>query len=136
MLQILQTENKPAYLYAAIGGTFNIENAKELFDKILTMCFEHGCSGILLDVRKIEGNLSILDRFEIWRYLAEKRIFDFSVCCVGTGRHLVPDRFLETVARNRGVHVKVTADMDEADQWLRMQYRDRQSAPHKTIVPR
>ena len=64
-----------------------------------------------------------MDRFKLGEYLSKKRSESpgtkaIRVAVVGSLPIIDPARFGETVARNRGVIVKVTTELEDALSWL------------------
>ena len=123
-LEIARQEN---YLSASITGECSLSEAKDHFKQILDACVEYKLSRALVDVRTITILLpmTITKRFEFAEFLARaywegpiRELRGFRLACVGNPAHVDPGGFGETVARNRGVNVKITTNMDEALAWI------------------
>jgi hypothetical protein len=119
MPEKLQISIKDNYLYAEVSGKYNAKNANEFFEEIIKQCYENNIFCILIDARKLEGKLSVIDRYEFGIFMESKRIYKINVALVGTTEYVFPDKFLETVAKNRAVNAKVTTDIKEAELWLK-----------------
>jgi len=118
MLEILGTEFKSEYLYAEVAGDFDIKKSGELFEEVMNICIDRGYSNILFDCRRLEGEVSILDRYKFGIFMDSERTRKTNIAFVSTSKYILPNKFLETVAKNRAINVKVTADIDEAELWL------------------
>lgn len=118
MPEKMKMEHKSKYLHVEVSGVFNFQRAKDFFDTIVAECTKREQSKVLIDGRKMEGELSILYLYDLGKYLARVRTQAISFAIVGTEEVLLPDRFLETVASNLGAIVLVTTDIDKALQWL------------------
>jgi len=81
-------------------------------------CHEHHRSRVLLDCREMTGNLPMMDRFEVTVYGATKRHQIRRLALLGREEMVLPDNFVENVAVNRGMDVKIFTDFYEAELWL------------------
>jgi hypothetical protein len=84
-----------------------------------------GCSKVLADARGVEGPLSVGERYEYANLLVAGQAAHLAaghglvrVAYLGDAGLLDSARLGETVARNRGVEVKVTTDPAEAATFL------------------
>jgi len=114
----MNMEFKPKYLHVVIEGLFNLQRAEAIFDTIITACSERGQSKVLIDVRKLKGEIPILDRYDFGKHMARVAAQVAGIAFVASEEQVLPDRFLENVASNVGVITLVTTDIDEATQWL------------------
>ena len=109
----------PGYLQATVTGTHNPENALRFLTESFDACVKTGQSALLL-----EFNLA-------GRSLASSSIFDVVSKRAAVAAKLRkiayydnserdPDKvkFAETVARNRGVNVRLFQDLEAAKTWL------------------
>jgi hypothetical protein len=118
MEHMIEIQNKGAYLLVDYSGDFTLEGAKECIDSYVDACAEQNCSRVLLDTRKMTGRLGIMDRYKMGRYAIKTKVQEIRTAMIGTKSYVLPDRFLENVASNLGVDVKVFLDTDEALKWL------------------
>jgi hypothetical protein len=118
MPEKMKMEHKPKYLHVEVAGAFDFQRAKDFFDTIVAECTKRKQSKVLIDGRKMEGELSVVNRYELGKYLARARTQAIRFAIVGTEEVLLSDRFLETVASNLGAIALVTTDIDKALQWL------------------
>ncbi len=75
-------------------------------------------SGVLIDVRRSHGELGIIDRYRHAEEMAETWPREIAVAALIREDQLVPDRFWETVTRNRGLKTGVFMDEALALEWL------------------
>lgn len=81
---------------------------------------------ILFDCRKLQGQLTITQRYDLGAQgaaLYTKTLESGCILMVMLGNEplIDPRRFAEVVANNRGVPVKATTDLQEALNWLQLQ---------------
>jgi hypothetical protein len=121
-------ENQTGYLLMIYEGFYQSSLAGEFTDQILETCKNHQPSKLLIDLRKVEGGMSTMDRFNLsvlaaTKYFGAKLTGKIPSCVyaiVGNHPLVDPRRFEETVATNRGVDVKVFTEMKEALAWLKV----------------
>lgn len=105
-------------LRANLSGTFEFDSAKSALRTIVEEAKNGGVSKVLLDIREYGGEITILERFALGEELAALARADVALAFVDSPERVWPDRFFETVALNRGAHVKVTTRLEEATDWL------------------
>lgn len=101
------------YLRVEATGPFDIAVAREAVGRIRDECVRRGLKRVLVDARGLGMGVSIADRFDLARALAEG--------CTGGVRFAIlvrpaqlTSKTLEDTAVNRGVPVRTTADAAEA----------------------
>jgi hypothetical protein len=116
----LQIIPKDGYLLAVVTGEYNLAEAKDHFMQILAACRERNVFKIVVDVREVvvPGSMTTMSRFEFAAFLARNAGGTLHIAYVGSKAHVDPTRFGETVARNRGLNLKITTDMADAIAWL------------------
>ena len=77
-----------------------------------------GIRKVLVDARALQGEISILERFALGEDVAALTRGRIAIAIVDLPERVWPDRFVETVAANRGALIKVTTDYTEALAWL------------------
>jgi hypothetical protein len=115
-------ERLPRYILARVEGRFELEAAKENFIIALETCAERGATRVLMDWRKLGGEFSLMERYElgkfgakaIQRFKTEGRIGDLRIAFLVNEVMIDPQGFGENVAVNRGAPVRVTVDRAEA----------------------
>ena len=81
---------------------------------------EHGCCKLLMDCRATRERIPILDLFHICLYLVDRfGSVGARMAVIASPEAVYPDRFGETVVRNRGLDlIRFTGDDREALDWL------------------
>ena len=116
---------KENYIHVTVSGTFSLAAYKSIFETTLSECVKNKKSIMFFDLRTAEGHISIFERFDLAVYFAKVSrehpiTFKVKVAFTGFPPIIDPDRFAQTVARNRGVNINVTTDIDEAFRWLQI----------------
>jgi hypothetical protein len=122
----LQMEARETYLYALVTGAFALDEAQTVSVRFLRACDELRLSKVLVDVRQMQGQPSVIERYRYSEFIA-REVIAMSVrgggapvmlAYVGIEPFLDPNRFGVMVARNRGVLAMATENLDEALNWL------------------
>lgn len=118
----IQTEIRPGYMYFRCGGVYSITDVRELYERALDTAASEGITAVLIDHRDLVGEpLTTLQRYELGVHVAKlqsdpaRRI---RLVIVGNEPFIDPQRFGETVARNRGAIGRVFTDFEEAVAWI------------------
>ena len=116
----MRTEIEPRldHLLAIASGSFDHAQLEDTLKGIFAASSRHGLRKILIDTRTLEGEVSLMARYDLGRIAAELQREPVRIALVGVEAQLWPDRFAENVANNRGVRAKVTTDRAEALAWL------------------
>ena len=119
-------ESKVSYLLVSCEGTYEKLSVMDAYRGILRTAADLNLSKILVDFRKVKGDMSVLDRFTTSEFAAGLCLeyittIRFKIAMVGEEPPIDPKRFGETVARNRGVNVFVTTKLAEAHSWLEVE---------------
>ncbi len=117
---------KKDYLHLICKGPYNPSEIPALVHQVIEACEKSKPSNFLLDFLSVQGELSTMDRFLLssnfaLKYLSGRMTGKFPSCVfavVGTPPLLDPKKFGETVAVNRGVHVRNFGEIREALDWL------------------
>jgi hypothetical protein len=110
--------DKGSYLLVEFFGEFSVNAGKQCVDRMVEACEKHRRSRVLLDCRRMTGKLGVFDRFEVTEYGASKRDQLMRFALLNRKDVVLPDNFVENVAVNRGMNMKVFTDFDEAEHWL------------------
>lgn len=119
-------EAYPRYLRIILEGDFDASEIPGTADRILELCGKNQMANILIDVMNLEGNPNFMERFTLatvfaTKYIKARMTQEVPSCLFAVvGKHPLvdPQRFEETVAKNRGTPVKTFTDMREALMWL------------------
>lgn len=115
---MLEIQDKQDYLLVNFIGAFSMDAARQTVDMMLETCISEGQSAVVLDCSSMTGKLSIMDRYRVILY-GQKLIGKVSrLALVADIKLVLPDRFAETVAQNRGINLKVFTDIEGAVHWI------------------
>jgi hypothetical protein len=107
-------------------GEFSLDEAKRNFEETIEAVARHKPKAVLFDGRAVTGNLQAMERFYCGEFAAQLAL-DYALRSASAAPRfayvfrepvLDPKKFGETVARNRGMVVKVCDNLDEALEWL------------------
>lgn len=114
------------YLHVDMSGEFSLDEAKRTFVQILKGVAQYKVTKVLIDGRKVTGEVKIHERFDHGQFAAEMfrefvkhgvppetkfaRVLNYPV--------LDKNRLGQIVAQNRGMNIKVTDSLAEACEWL------------------
>jgi len=103
----------------ASGKDENLEQVENYGMAIVAAANSYGCIKILCDETELEYSLDTFDSFEAAKFIAEHapKISKTAIVCKPSS--FVDAAFWETVAVNRGMHVKMCKTLDEAEEWLK-----------------
>ena len=114
-LKIIQKEGYVRFNYT---GEFSGTAGKQCIDAMIETCSQLQLFKALLDCRKMTGEIQILESFTVADYGRKMRGFLSKTALVGREDQMLPDNFVENVAVNRGVNLKIFTDIEEAIDWL------------------
>ncbi|MGD8329153.1 MAG: hypothetical protein PVJ49_06925 [Acidobacteriota bacterium] len=106
------------YLQITYTGPFSLEGARRTVDAMVSACARERLAKVLLDCRSMTGGLSVISRFDMAQYGASTIPHSIRVAVLGRPDQMLPDRFFENAARNRGLMVTLFTAIDEAIEWL------------------
>lgn len=110
---------KKDYIYVTVSGIFSPKLSEDSIDEMVAAGKKENCKKVLLDIRPMTGEIGVLDRFESGRYGALTIPRTFKIAVLGRADQISPDKFFQTVARNRGVNLKVFSEFEETLEWLK-----------------
>lgn len=109
-------EHKGEYIFVDYREPYIYKNAVKLLKEAAEICATENCKKILFRFVDMPGKVRTLDRFElgvqgaiILRHVARIAV---------VYRREEMDKFLETVAVNRGLNIRLFDNMEEALSWL------------------
>lgn len=105
------------------GGSFSLPVALNHFRLLLETASRLKLTKALCDVRNVSGEPTLVQRFEMGQFIANlfsenPEYHSIRLAVLGNEPIISPDRFAETVARNRGATGKVFTDPQEAAAYL------------------
>jgi hypothetical protein len=118
----LHIQEHPGYLHFQVTGENTVEAVRGYFHEIWHTCAERGCHAILIEENLTGPGLKLGEIFNIVSAGSERPVAHlFKLAYVDTNpEHSAKSMgFAETVARNRGIDVRVFSAVQEAKDWLR-----------------
>lgn len=119
MMEGLRIIQKEAYVRFDYTGEFSQAAGKQCVDAMVEACSQLQLSKALLDCRKMTGEIQILESFVIAEYGVKMRSILSKTALIGREDQMLSDNFVENVAVNRGVNLKIFTDIEEAIAWLK-----------------
>lgn len=100
------------------GFDESLEEAMAYGQAVIAEAFRHRCRRILCDERELEYRLSVLDTYALAQAIVQSLPGVARVAIVHPPEAETAD-FFETVVSNRGMLLRVFADLPAAEAWLR-----------------
>jgi len=104
------------------GKYTKLSELVKIWESAFDIAKKEGLKSVLMDIREIEGPPPTMhQRYELGVLASQYRLNNPSSICIsllGKEPYISPDRYAETVARNRGVPGRVFTDFSEAVQWI------------------
>jgi hypothetical protein len=118
---ILTVEDK--YILIKLKGEFSLTEVKNKYKYVIDTAVEYNKSRLLVDIYEVTGTMSFIERFEISAFLALYYIQHaagkiYRVAFMGNEPLVDKGRFGETVAKNRGLNVRVFTNKEDAIAWI------------------
>ena len=128
-----EIEVRRSYLHVFCGGEFELEAVEEMFRAMFDAASEHDVLRVFVDARSLGGNPSAAERHGVSVFISEEmlertRLRGIRIGFVGKEPVTGPNRFVETVAKNRGCTVRAGTDMKGILDWLEIGPGDRPDA--------
>jgi len=126
MSMILKISTESGFLHVIATGSFSLVEAKRTFIQVLEAVAQNKIESVLFDGRGLAGNPGVMERFYYGEFAAQA-VAEFAARGVSPATHfayvlevpiLDPRRFGQIVAVNRGMHVMVFDNLDDALRWL------------------
>lgn len=114
-------QNKGEYLYAEISGVYSLEMFISAIHEVAEHCKNENLKKVLIDLRNVDGNPSILDRYHFGVEIAKTWGPIIKVAAVGKTE--VINQMAENTALNRGANLWATPDIELALQWLGIEHK-------------
>lgn len=117
-MKIVTMEHRPGHLFVELAGTFSLGAGMEIVMIIVNERAGRGHKKVLIDAKKMTGDISILDRYDLGQYFARFVDFSVKIALLCSPEYMLPDKFFENVVRNAGSHILVTDNDTAAAGWL------------------
>ena len=116
----LSFRHEPNYLYVKAKGIRTVENIIAMSKDILAVRDKHGYNKLLLDVRQMTGGLSTADAYQLGTkdFQEHRRPGQLKASIVDLEDNCERFQFMENVAVNMGLNLRIFSDVDEAMTWL------------------
>jgi hypothetical protein len=114
----LQLEDKPGYLKASFAGACAKEEVERHFKSLAEKCKSSKKNKLLLDFTEVPLDISLVDLYELGKMTLVFAQYACKVSAVCKPERPDSQRFLETVAQNRWVELRVFTNVEEAIEWL------------------
>ncbi len=114
----IETDNGILRVVAS-GKDDNLKQVKDYGFAVLSAALSTGCTNVLCDERELIYSLGTFDSFESAKYISELTPDIAKVAIVCNPEYIKDADFWETVAINRGLHVRVFKTMTDAENWLK-----------------
>ncbi len=114
----INMQRKNSHLYVRLTGEPKLEFMKQQLEKMLKTCIQHHFSQVLVNATKLDGLLSVLDRYQLGAFIDKMWDRDIRIAMVVPAKELFEHKFFETVVRNRGVLIETFDSTKDAQKWL------------------
>jgi len=117
----LVVEPRRGYLHISVNGQNSADNVRRILGDVIAACTQHGCSRVLFEEYLVGPSLGTVEAFEIVSEGSDiARPVVQQVAYVDTNPEHDSSllQFIETVAVNRGIHVRVFGTVRQAEAWL------------------
>lgn len=121
----VRTRDTGDVLYAEVQGEMELPRALALYDRLIERWRQTQATALLVDCARVAGTLTPVQRYEAGARVAASysTIREWGgvpprIAMVATPPLLDPNRFMETVASNRGALMRVFTTVEEAAGWL------------------
>jgi len=114
----LQIEEMPGYLKATFNGATTAEEVGRQFELLAEKCQCTNKNKLLLDFTEVPADISLVDRYELGKRTLVFEQYKCKVVAVCKPGQRDSHCFLETVAQNRWVDLRVFTNVEDALEWL------------------
>jgi hypothetical protein len=118
MVENLKITPEGSYIYCDYTGEFSVDMGMECIDALVEACVKHECYKAILDCSHMSGEMGIFQRFQVIQHAEVTRDIALKTAILARDEQVLPDKFAETVAINRGINLRVFTDIDAAKRWL------------------
>ena len=119
MIEGLRIIQEATYIRFDYTGDFSEAMGKQCIDAMVEACSKVQLSIALLDCRNMTGEIQLFDSFLVAEYGVKMLGIISKMALIGREDQMMHDNFVENVAVNRGVNLKIFTDADEAINWLK-----------------
>jgi hypothetical protein len=117
-MQITEMNSDERYLIVRGSGKFDPALALALFKQVVEASIRLQRPRVMIDFVNVEGEISVLTLYEMGVKVSQLGAALTHLALVERPERILPDRFWQNVARNRGLNVMVCASEAEAASFL------------------
>jgi hypothetical protein len=115
----IRFEPDATFVLAIAEGEYSMGGVMTAFQDAVLECVRQERSNLVIDVRAIQGRISIMDRFDFGENMAQALLkFNLRLAMYCRPDQVTPEGFLQSVMANRGARVRVETDMQPIREWL------------------
>jgi hypothetical protein len=118
MPERIQISPRNGYLQITVSGLFNYRNALAFTRQLATAATQTRISQALVDIRGMEGNLSVMTLHSLGDYAGKALPLAVKMAVLTSRGKEADYKVYEDVAVDRGAQVRVVTSLSEAMQWL------------------
>ena len=119
-------EPEEDYLYAKYIGEYDLNTSQEFFQRILEAANQHGSQKVFADIREVTGKISIAEKYTLGKTFSEwylQQKLSFKLAFLGT-EDIIAEGMSSLTAKNRGFNFLSTTSLEEAINFLEIDYED------------
>lgn len=117
-MQITSIQAADRYLIVRGHGNFDPTRAISLFKEVVEASVRFNRPRVMIDFVAVEGDIAVLTLYEMGVKVSQLGVALTHLALVERPERILPDRFWQNVARNRGLNVLVCANEAEAAAFL------------------
>ena len=114
--------NKGDYLFIEVSEPYSLKLFISAIHEVADHCRKENLYKVLIDLRKVEGNPSIFDRYLLAIEIV--RLWGSRIKAAVLARPGMINRMTENTAVNRGAKLRAVSDMESALKWLEVKFHD------------
>jgi len=114
--------NKGEYIYVEVNEPYSLKLLLSAIHEVADHCQTDHLDKVLIDLRKMAGNPTIFDRFQLGIEIA--RTWGSRIRAAAITSLPVMSRIGENAAVNRGATLLITTTMDAAMKWLEVKFHE------------
>jgi hypothetical protein len=116
---ILSIKFQGGLLWVTVSGKVSVADVANMYTMVCQVALQNGMERILIDASKADGHLSLMDRYQLGRAVAEYSTTKPMTLRIATvGKAPLVDGFGAVVASNRNVSAAAFSDATNAVKWL------------------
>ena len=115
-------QNKGNYLFVEVSEPYSLKLFLSTIHEVADHCQKENLNKVLMDIRKMEGNPSVFDRYQVDIEIA--KVWGSRIKAVVLARPDMINGVTENTAVNRRVKLQAVSDMASALKWLEVEFHD------------